>query len=78
MKKINQLKKKLKNHGFCITTDHYHVTTDINFIKKFVSQVNGLVVEDYGLLHLKNLKMITTVLTTSNIKVCLHILFNII
>ena len=75
MKIINQLKEKLRNHEFCIDTDHHDVTIDLNFIEKFVSQIHGLAVDAARGLNSKHLKMIAAVLTKSHIKVCLHILF---
>ena len=39
---INQLKKNLQNHKFKIWVNHYRITSDLIFIKKFVSQINEL------------------------------------
>ena len=41
------LKENLKNHQFCIETNYYQITTDTNFIKKFVSQIKKLEVSMY-------------------------------
>ena len=71
---MNQLKEKLKNCEFCIYT-RYAVTIDLNFIEKFVSQIDWLAVDAGIGLNSTDLKMIAAVLTKSGIKVCLHILF---
>jgi len=68
MKIMNQLKEKLRNHEFCIYTDYHDVTRDVNFIEKFVSQIDWLELSAIGL-NSKDLKMIAAVLTKSNIKV---------
>ena len=75
MKIINQLKEKLRNYEFHMSTHHNEVTRDANFIEKFVSQIDRLGIYAATDLSSKNLKMIAAVLTKSGIKVCLHILF---
>ena len=45
-----QLKENLQNHMFTIYTYHDRITSDLSFIKKFVSQINELRVNKvYGL-----------------------------
>merc|ERR1719376_882340 len=76
LKIINQLKEKLRNLEFYIYTYHRNVTRHVNFIEKFVSQVDclGIYAADF---NLKDLKMIAAVLTKSGIKVKELIIFNV-
>ena len=66
---INQLKENLKNHKFCIWTDHEQITSDLLFIKKFVSQINWLRVDAYNGLISNDMEEIKSTLTNSNFKV---------
>jgi len=65
LKIINQLKEKLRNHEFFISTIYHD---DTNFIEKFVSQIDCLVLNSIGN-YSTDLKMIAAVLTKSHIKV---------
>ena len=69
---INQLKEKLQNHNFVIRIYHEGITTEANFIRKFVTQINKLNVDaDYnGNFTTIDMVDITKALSTSNIKVC--------
>ena len=63
-----QLKKNLQNHKFFIYTDHDLITSDLIFIKKFVSQINDLEVNAYYL-NSNDMEEIKYTLSSSNIKV---------
>ena len=62
-----QLKKNLQNHKFFIYTDHDLITSDLIFIKKFVSQINRLDVNDD--VNSNDMEKIKHKLSNSNIKV---------
>ena len=49
-------------------TDHDQITSDLTFIKKFVSQISELVLTAYGL-NSNDMEEIEYVLLVSNIKV---------
>ena len=68
----DQLKDKLQNHEFDIYTGHEVITIDGNFIKKFVTKINTLVVVPtgyYGDFTSNDMQMLTNSLSTSK-KVC--------
>ena len=65
---IYQLKKNLQNHQFFICTDNDQITSDLIFIKKFVSQINDLEVNAYYL-NSNDMEEIKYTLSSSNIKV---------
>ena len=67
MKIINQLKENLQNHKFFIETKHNQITRDLIFIKKFVSQINRLDVNDD--VNSNDMEKIKHKLSNSNIKV---------
>ena len=67
---INELKSLLRNHHFVIDTDNRQVTTDVLFIRNFVTQIKGLLLSHINTVSLK--RMIRT-LSTSHIKVCFNI-----
>ena len=76
---INQLKENLQNHKFSFETNHNQITSDLIFIKKFVSQINELRVyclnsnDEFGMiadgLNLNEMEEIKYKLSNSNIKV---------
>ena len=68
MKIINQLKTNLQNHKFFINTKYYQITSDLIFIKKFVSQINELKLDATGLKS-KDIEEIKCILSNSSIKV---------
>ena len=65
---IYQLKESLQNHKFFMCTDHDQITSDLTFIKKFVSQISELVLTAYGL-NSNDMEELKYVLIVSNIKV---------
>ena len=66
---INQLKESLQNHKFIIKTNHDQITSDLIFIKKFVSQIYKLVVDAEFSLNLNDMEEIRNKLSNSNFKV---------
>ena len=62
------MKKNLQNHQFFICTDNDQITSDLIFIKKFVSQINDLEVNAYYL-NSNDMEEIKYTLSSSNIKV---------
>ena len=66
---INQLKKNLQNHKFCIQTDHNQITSDLIFIKKFVSQISDLHVDAMNGLNSNDIEEIKYELSNSKITV---------
>ena len=65
---LNQLKTNLKNNKFIIWTNHERITSDLIFIKKFVSQINVLYVDAGGLTS-NDMEKIKYKLSSTNIKV---------
>ena len=65
---INKLKTNLKNNKFIIWTNHERITSDLIFIKKFVSQINVLYVDAGGLTS-NDMEKIKYKLSSTNIKV---------
>ena len=64
----NQLKHNLQNHKFSFETNHNQITSDLTFIKNFVSQINVLKV-DASDLNLKDKEEINDKLSNSNTQV---------
>ena len=66
---INQLKENLQNHKFYVCINNELITSDLLFIKKFVSQINKLRVDAYSL-NSNDMEEIKCTLSNSNVKVC--------
>ena len=62
------MKENLQNHKSHIKTNYYRITSDLLFIKKFVSQINELVL-NATVLNSNNMKELKCTLSNSNIKV---------
>ena len=67
---INELKSNLSSHNFVFDTNYTQVTTDVLFIRNFVTQINELKLSYINTISLK--RMIRT-LSTSHVKVCFNI-----
>ena len=65
---IDRLKEKLQNHKFVIKTYHDVIGIDVNFIKKFVTQINLLQVRPYDFTA-NDMQTLTNSLSSSK-KVC--------
>ena len=65
----NQLKENLLNQNFRIWIDHYRITSDLIFIKKFVSQINELRLNAAYGLNSNDIEEIKYTLSNLNIKV---------
>ena len=65
----NQLKENLQNHKFFISSIHDIITSDLLFIKKFVSQMNVLHVDARNGFNSKDMEEIKYTLSNLNIKV---------
>ena len=69
---INQLKENYQNHKFCFRTNPDHITSDLTFIKKFVSRIYKLEVNADGL-NSNQMEKIKYTLSSSNIKVSIQL-----
>ena len=66
---INQLKENLQNHKFRIKINNYELTSDLLFIKKFVSQISDLHVDAMNGLNSNDIEEIKYELSNSKITV---------
>ena len=75
---IHQLKENLRNYKFCISTHHGRIATDESFMKKFVTEIYKLEVQQMKAgfrINSDDVQRIKNVLSRSNIKVCFFMFF---
>ena len=67
---INELKSLLRNLHFVISNYNRQVTTDVLFIRNFVTQIKEL---HLSYINTINLRRVIRTLSTSHVKVCFNI-----